>query len=1154
MFKLIRIKLVQFYLYEAREVEVGTLTGIFGANGSGKSSLLDAVQTVLLGGNFSKGSGAVYNAQADEGNSNTRTLRSYCLGELDNSPTGRARDEATTYITLTFLDDESQDMVSAGMCVVASASKPDHEILGRYLVPFDITLQDHLEIVDGQERPREWSTFRQQLVRRPLLQSAPDEEVLFAEGGRFLNAMLFRLRGKKSLPRADAFRQAFRFALRMKFDHSVDDIIRRQVLEARPTKTKAFLDMLRGFKELAAKVAAIEHKLGEAKKLDELFQRAVTEERKAVTWKALAAQASLEQANAAVSDAEEAEGQSADKVEEACQSVAAATQRRDLLQQAAARAATQRDQHHAHGESVHLNESITSATRRITEHLGEIRSTLEGLLRALGTPVPGKTVPDCGETLGSTMHSLEGYLERGNFDDADALATIVKLACRAAKALHGEMLKSLMEVGARITSLEQEQKETQENERRIAAGKPPLDTNVSTLQRKLREAGIASTPVCDLLKVADTEWQPVIEAQLGRANVQALLVEKRDEREAFNVYRSSPVYGVKIVRPSTLRDVGPITPGWVAELVTGSDPRAVAFAHKHLRFMRAHSVDDCLRHSFALTTDGMRVADGDLDRIQPVAPTLLKIGPDMSRMREIVQSRLAELKRELGVCEEQVRELKLGMGLLGIFSGDEGENAVALGRVSQSLLLERAALADFQRRLDALDTKEYENLALAAEEALAEAAQANADVADANTLLGAARAAHEQRCADTARHRRDQQDARDAATKARAATGYDPDFAAEQWDKLLEKHGEDFELIRSVAVSGEQSASRNFHEATRKGLLGFGAFIIEFNEQGVQEQAQDWRAASDYITRRVILLNETGLVDKKQEMAQAMEAAKSTFRSNVALDLHEHIVWLDATISRMNTALAAAPAFTNGERYQFKKDPRPAYANLLKFIKDVATHGPMDDLLGGAGEMPPAFDELVVEKAESSRATKSPLDDYREFFDFDVEVLRESPDKPAPVKVGLLSQRVHTGSGGEHRAPLYVIAGAAVASAYQLQGGDDSGMRLILLDEAFMKMDPRNITATMRYFEELRLQVLMASTGEALGTLTAFLTDYYDIMRDSDSNVVVLEGHRISQETRDLFRSDLPEFNPDLVDQELAVMYEAKAAAQLDATQVRQPA
>jgi len=81
-----------------------------------------------------------------------------------------------------------------------------------------------------------------------------------------------------------------------------------------------------------------------------------------------------------------------------------------------------------------------------------------------------------------------------------------------------------------------------------------------------------------------------------------------------------------------------------------------------------------------------------------------------------------------------------------------------------------------------------------------------------------------------------------------------------------------------------------------------------------------------------------------------------------------------------------------------------------------------------------------------------------------------------------------------------------------------------------------NIIATMRYLEELGLQVFMASPGENLGTLTAFLHRYYDILRDADNNAVFLEGHDVSQQVRDQFREDLPEFNPALVEQEISAM------------------
>ena len=47
MKKLSKIRLVQYFLYDTLDINIGMSCGIFGANGSGKSSLLDAVQTVM---------------------------------------------------------------------------------------------------------------------------------------------------------------------------------------------------------------------------------------------------------------------------------------------------------------------------------------------------------------------------------------------------------------------------------------------------------------------------------------------------------------------------------------------------------------------------------------------------------------------------------------------------------------------------------------------------------------------------------------------------------------------------------------------------------------------------------------------------------------------------------------------------------------------------------------------------------------------------------------------------------------------------------------------------------------------------------------------------------------------------------------------------
>jgi len=54
----------------------------------------------------------------------------------------------------------------------------------------------------------------------------------------------------------------------------------------------------------------------------------------------------------------------------------------------------------------------------------------------------------------------------------------------------------------------------------------------------------------------------------------------------------------------------------------------------------------------------------------------------------------------------------------------------------------------------------------------------------------------------------------------------------------------------------------------------------------------------------------------------------------------------------------------------------------------------------------------------------SPLNDHRRFFSYDVEVYQHG------ASVGMLSNRFGPASGGEHRTPLYLIFGAALAAAY----------------------------------------------------------------------------------------------------------------------------
>ena len=270
------------------------------------------------------------------------------------------------------------------------------------------------------------------------------------------------------------------------------------------------------------------------------------------------------------------------------------------------------------------------------------------------------------------------------------------------------------------------------------------------------------------------------------------------------------------------------------------------------------------------------------------------------------------------------------------------------------------------------------------------------------------------------------------------------------------------------------------------------------------------------------------------EARQAYDTAVETFRSNVANTLHDNFVRLKTQIDALNRTLRNSPAFSNNEHYRFHYEVLSDYHDLYRFIGRVADLGGEDTLFGSAGEVPAAFGELMDESA-SARAVDSPLDDYRRFFQFGVQIRQDDR------VIGTLSERMRSGSGGEHRAPLYVIAGAALAAAYGKSEAHPGGLGLVLLDEFGDKIDAQNARATTNYLRSLGLQLVLAAPDTAQGTLSGVLDSYIELFRDED----LLQAERIEvrPEARELLLSDQFDLHPELLAEEAARIQAQQAPA-----------
>lgn len=197
MKKLNKIVLVQWYLLSAVEIPVHGNMAIIGPNASGKSSILDAVQTVLTGANKNR---VVLNPGAGE--RSRRSIREYCLGVVDDpnlSASIRPREQSTTYLALGFIDEETGEETCAGIAFSATLSDPEERVEGRFIVPgLSVTVDDFIRYTPAGRETISWSEVKQSFSRR-----FPDRVSYPTQAGRFTKELFAELSEDKGYPNDD---------------------------------------------------------------------------------------------------------------------------------------------------------------------------------------------------------------------------------------------------------------------------------------------------------------------------------------------------------------------------------------------------------------------------------------------------------------------------------------------------------------------------------------------------------------------------------------------------------------------------------------------------------------------------------------------------------------------------------------------------------------------------------------------------------------------------------------------------------------------------------------------------------------------------------------------------------------------------------------
>jgi uncharacterized protein YPO0396 len=171
--------------------------------------------------------------------------------------------------------------------------------------------------------------------------------------------------------------------------------------------------------------------------------------------------------------------------------------------------------------------------------------------------------------------------------------------------------------------------------------------------------------------------------------------------------------------------------------------------------------------------------------------------------------------------------------------------------------------------------------------------------------------------------------------------------------------------------------------------------------------------------------------------------------------------------------------------------------------------------------MPPR--DTDAQKLTLRRQEMERYADYRSYLTF--SMYEQAMQEDGTVKKNPVDEMAGRDSGGEGQNPKYVALLAGFAMLYMQPTNRDSKVRLVLLDEAFSKMDKERSEVCLQYARELELQLIVCVPDERLKSLIRNVDSVYGFRRhqnqitmmhiDKGNYLEMLEGKHGNEEDRD---------------------------------------
>ena len=717
----------------------------------------------------------------------------------------------------------------------------------------------------------------------------------------------------------------------------------------------------------------------------------------------------------------------------------------------------------------------------IASNVEVLQAQLEKAIRAL------KFVPNVSEDINALVLRNLGKANMSQ-EERDGIFVILNMLYKKA---NFELNAEKAEKNLKVTTLKEELSDLKKKIDNLRKNKITYPPNTISLKKAIesefdsRSISADVRVFADLLEIVKPEWQNAVEGYLNTQRFN-IIVDPQYYDIAAEVYdrMKHQIEGVTLVNTQALdlkSETGEMT---LASVVSSKNRYARAYANYLMgRVVLCDEVIELKQYPIAITAGCMLYQGKGLRKIPEDIYRIPYIGKSaIARQLEIAEADYKAIGEQCYTLEARIKEIDIVLDYIG--ECDLGaierylSSPIELDEIKKKIQKTAAELKDAQNdpNIIALQFKERECLdrvtALSKKQDDLKTIIINLerDISDLNSLINKLKAqiseleAQIQKLSDgdnNAILAAEQKYAEHSKTKE-AGTIYDN--YGRRKAVLDNQHGK---LLRELI---------SLQASYKEGEYGTG-------EEVVFAYAQEYRTLSNH-----------NLIEYEEKLNKAKEDCELEFRENFLARMRENIEGAQDIFKNLNKALKNI--YYGNDSYKFHYSAHSRKQGLYEMITSEVNmcgftlfasefeeryHSEMEDLFSKLTESNEHGDKILSEYT-----------DYREYMDYDIEIVSKDG------KSQFFSKIYGEKSGGETQTPYYVAIAASFAQMYSV----GETIRIIMLDEAFDKMDDDRIENMMKFLRSQNFQIILATPPAKIETIGEYVDTVLVTYRNGYSSIV----------------------------------------------------